>query len=82
MSSGSFALSFVMIMVILLLLFQIPSSKDEEKASTSSPGNVTSIDLPGDKINQMGFLDSGTGHSGVYQPNIYAPQVQTIYYGG
>ncbi|MQM01579.1 hypothetical protein Taro_034339 [Colocasia esculenta] len=61
---------------------EISLSKDEEKASTSGPDNATTIDLPADKLDQIGFLDSGTHHSGVYHPNVYAPQVQTIYYGG
>ncbi|MQM04461.1 hypothetical protein Taro_037262 [Colocasia esculenta] len=60
---------------------QILSTKDEKIESTSDPHGETSMETPSERTDQPGSV-TAADHNAVYQPTIYTPQAQAIYYGG
>ncbi|XP_058113450.1 YTH domain-containing protein ECT4-like isoform X2 [Magnolia sinica] len=61
---------------------QLLSAKDERMVSPNGSHNATATGPSRDTTGRLGSLSVGRDHNTVYAPNAYAPQAQTVYYGG
>jgi YTH domain-containing family protein len=65
----------------LIFLHQIISITAEKTSATDARGS-TSLKSPKGAQEKANFLRKGGEQPYVYQPNVYAPQPQTVYSGG